>query len=164
MSEAITWHAHCDRYVRFLEKNIYRKRWFMKNTDVRQPHLLSITTLGNSEVNKNNTRKFGFSLRDFRLPQRRKRGLRFFGNVMQHRTVVSCRRFRTKYPSNLQGSSSPRISVRNYRSMLWKIPKQRNLLGPPSQKTSSVTVYKDKPPKRLNVAHNPCTDPLDLAV
>jgi len=147
MFEAITWHGQCDRYVRFLEKNIYWERWFMKNTHVPQTRLLSITTLGNSEVHKNNILKFVFSLREFTLRRRSKWGLRFFWNVMQHRTVVSYRRFGTNYPSNLQGSSSPRISIRNYHSMLCKIPKQRNLLGPPSEKTSSVTVYKDKLPK-----------------
>jgi hypothetical protein len=74
-----------------------------------------------------------------------------FWNVMQHRTVVSYRRFGTNNPSNLQGSSSPRISVRNYHSLLCKIPKQRDLLGPPSQKIPSVTVHKDKLSKNLTL-------------
>jgi len=41
----------------------------MKNTDVPQTHLLTITTRGKSEVHKNNIREFGFYLRDFRLKQ-----------------------------------------------------------------------------------------------
>jgi hypothetical protein len=40
--------------------------------------------------------------------------------------------------------------------------KRRDLLGPPSEKTPSFTVYKLS--KKFNVVHNPCADPCDLAV
>ena len=87
-----------------------------------------------------------------------------FGNVMKHRTVVSYRSLGKNNPSSLQGSNSPRIYVRNYHSMPCKIPKRRDILGPPSEKTSSFTVYKDKLSKKFNVVHNPCADSCDLAV
>jgi len=52
-------------------------------------------------------------------------GQALFWDFVQRRMAVPCRRFRTTYPSRLQGSSSPRLTLDHWRWDRQVIPKRR---------------------------------------